>query len=95
MVVWDNEFSPGCTIDVPVHIINDTCEKWNGFIELSVMFEGAKVHRQNLSCELAGLGKELYEKTMKLPYEKGKYELVAEITYNGESVKSIRDFKIK
>jgi hypothetical protein len=41
------------------------------------------------------LGKEVYEEKMKLPSEKGKYELVAEINYNSESVKSIRDFKIK
>uniref|UniRef100_UPI00321648F2 glycoside hydrolase family 2 protein n=1 Tax=uncultured Draconibacterium sp. TaxID=1573823 RepID=UPI00321648F2 len=93
--VWDKKFAPGCSIDVPVHIINDTYEKWSGAVVLSVLEREKIVHKQDILCELDGLGKEVYKEKIMLPPEKGKYKLVAEINYKGEFVKSIRDIEIK
>ena len=53
------------------------------------------VTQQNISCELDMLEKKVYNIGMKMPYENGKYKLVAEIIYKNESVKSIREFIIE
>lgn len=93
--VWDKTFFPGSTVYVPVHIINDTYEKWSGSIKLSILSGEQVVTQKNISCELDGLGKNVYNNDMKMPSENGKYKLVAEIIYKGEYVKSIRDFIIE
>jgi len=93
--MWDEKLKSGSEISIPINLINDTYEKWAGEVNLSLINGEKVVIKQVISCELQPLGKEIYASSLKLPAEKGKYKLVAEINYLGESVKSIREFSIE
>jgi len=93
--VWDNSFETGQSITVPVHMINDTSEDWEGNLRLYISAGNDTLNEQIQNCELGGLEKKVYTKSLQLPEEKGDFKLVAEIIYRGESVKSIRDFAIE
>lgn len=93
--IWDKTFESGQTIEVPVHIINDTYEDWNSNMNLCISSSDEILSKQILTCELNKLEKKVYIKSLKLPEECGEYKLVAEIVYKGVSVKSIRDFSIE
>lgn len=90
--MWDEKLKSGSEINIPINLINDTYEKWTGSITLSLINGERVVNKQVISCELISLGKEIFKASLKLPDEKGKFKLVAEIIYNGESVNSIREF---
>lgn len=76
-------------------MINDTREDWKGNMRLYISAGDETNIEEILNCELGGLEKKVYTKSLPLPEEKGEYKLVAEIIYRGESVKSIRDFAVQ
>jgi beta-galactosidase len=90
--IWDEKLKSGSEITVPVNLINDTYEKWSGEVNLSLIDGESIVSKQIITCELIPLGKKVIKGSLKLPDKKGKLKLVAEITYNGEQVKSVREF---
>jgi beta-galactosidase len=92
---WDEKLKTGSEITFPLNLINDTYENWKGSIKLSLLSKELIINEQVINCEIAPLGREIYSATLKMPANKGKYRLVGEITYKGESVKSIREFSIE
>ncbi len=93
--VWDKSFESGGTMTVPVHMINDTHVDWNGQMKLYIGTADEAFSEQIIHCELNGLEKKVYSEKLKIPEERGKYQLIAEIVYRGESVKSIRDILVE
>ncbi len=93
--VWDRSFKPGETVDVPVHMINDTYENYNSDMKLSIRAEDEIISEQIIACEIEKLGKKVYRTTITMPELTGEYKLVAEIINKGVSVTSIRDFYIE
>jgi beta-galactosidase len=92
---WDEKLQSGSKIEVPVNLINDTYEEWNGNIKLSLIKGDISILNQVISSKILPLGKEIFNSSLVLPKEKGKYKLVAEIIYKRESIKSIREFSIE
>jgi len=91
---WKDKAEAGAEVKIPVIQINDTYEKWEGKLIITLLKDEKEILKQKLSVKVEPLGKEIHNSTIKLSTEKGKYKLVAEIIYKGESVKSIREFVI-
>ncbi len=92
--VWDKSFAPGAELSVPTHVFNDTGEDWSGTLKLSVMAGNETVSNQETLVDLKMYEKKIIDMKLKTPETKGKYQLQAEISYKGETVKSIRDFSV-
>jgi hypothetical protein len=90
-----NKVKAGAKLDIPVIMINDTYVKWSGSINLTLTRDSKVVLKKTIPAVLEPLGKETLNSRIDIPSEKGSYQLVAEIIYKGESVKSIRDFIVE
>ena len=92
---WDMVYKSGEEIVVPVLIINDTYEDWNNTLTLSLMQEEKTLMEEYAKLKVEKLGQGKHEFSIKIPAEKGNYKMVAELKFNNESVRSIRDFTIE
>lgn len=92
---FKNKLIAGQGQNLSVILINDTYVKWAGSISLTLTKEGKERVKKTVAANIGALGKETFSSGIKIPAEKGKYQLTAEITYNGESVKSIREFIVE
>lgn len=92
---FKNKLIAGQGQNLSVILINDTYVKWAGSISLTLTKEGKERVKKTVAANIGALGKETFSSDIKIPAEKGKYQLTAEITYNGESVKSIREFIVE
>jgi hypothetical protein len=92
---WDIAYKTGEEIAVPVIIINDTYEDWNGGLKLSLIKGEQILNQLSNDINTEKLGQSKTEFKITIPSEKGKYVLVAELEYNNEPVRSIREFEIK
>lgn len=50
---------------------------------------------QQGKLKISAFGREIKGFDIKMPSGKGTYKLVAEIDFNGEKIKSIRDFSVE
>jgi hypothetical protein len=92
--LWDKSFAASSEISFTIHLINDLDKTFESNLKLELFKDGEKIHEQTLHASAAPWEKALIEATMSLPGEKGNYELIAQIEYNGENVRSSRQFKI-
>ena len=92
---WDEKVKAGSEWKIPVNIINDTYEDWEGSISLSLTNSENETTTQTVTAKIKSLGKEIVIIPIKMADDKGKYKLEAEIFMSGESVKSIREFIIE
>jgi hypothetical protein len=93
--LWGKSYVPSSEISVPVHVFNDIEEEWKGSLKLSVFSEGKNLLVQNTQIILRKYEVKVIRFKIKMPQVKGKYQMEAEISYKGESVKSYRDLKIE
>ncbi|MBC7721765.1 MAG: hypothetical protein H7068_07040, partial [Pedobacter sp.] len=91
---WKSTLRGGEEQTISMILINDTYDKWAGNIQLLLVKDGKVMITKNITATIQQLGKENYRSTLLLPTEKGKYQLVAEIIYKGEQIKSIREFNV-
>ena len=91
---WDDRFSPGAEVEVPVIVINDLYQDWKGNVVLRILHGDGKISEQTKDCTVAGLGQETLSFKVTIPNEQGKYQLVAELINEGVPVRSIRDFEV-
>jgi hypothetical protein len=92
---WDITYKAGEEIIIPVAVINDTYEEWNGPITLSLMKNDQLLEQKSGELNIEKLGRAISEYIITAPAEKGNYFVVAELVYNNEPVRSIREFQIK
>ncbi len=92
---WDIVYKAGKEIIVPVIIINDTYEDWNGGLKLSLIKGEQNLEQLSNDVNIEKLGQSKTEFKISIPSEKGKYMLVAELEYNNEPIRSIREFEVK
>jgi beta-galactosidase len=92
---WDIIYKQGEEIIIPVIIINDTYGDWNDTLTLSLLQDEKAIVEKSTKLNVEKLGQVKYEFSIKIPSEKGKYKMVAELEYMNEPVKSIRDFEVK
>lgn len=91
---WETSLKNGQQLSIPVHLINDTYEKVEDLIKLSLYSGVQQIFSQSASFRLDGLQKKIVVMPITVPNNKGRCRLEAEIVYKGEIVKSIREFII-
>ena len=91
---WDDKFSPGEEVEVPVIVINDLYKDWNGDVHLRILRGGKVVSEQSKNCTIKALGQETLSFKITVPKEQGKYQFVAELNAEGTPVRSLRDFDV-
>jgi len=92
---WNNPSERGEKITVPVHIINDTYEDYEGTLKFTVSLNDNIVSEQSVPVKVNATGKILVNVNAEIPGRQGECKMTAEIQYYGESVKSIREFEVK
>ena len=91
---WDEQFSPGEKVEVPVIVINDLYKDWKGNVVLRILRDGETISEQTKNCTVTSLGQETLSFNVTIPSEQGKYQLVAELITEGMPVRSLRDFNV-
>jgi beta-galactosidase len=91
---WDDQFSPGVEIQVPVIVINDLYQDWKGNVVLRILRGGVTISEQTNDCTVAGLGQKTLSFDVTIPNKQGMYQLAAEIITEGTPVRSLRDFDV-
>jgi len=90
---WDEEAPPRAT--VPVVVINDLYQPWEGTVQFEVLREGKSLGKQSQPCRVPALGDKTLSFSIDVPSEPGRYRLVAELVgAEGRPVRSLRDFAI-
>jgi hypothetical protein len=92
---WDNTFNVNEKISVPVILYNDLYEDWKGEVSLKIMKNKEMIYGDSKSLTVSQLGKSELLFGLTLPEIRSKYEMVAEIDFNGERVFSSRLFEIR
>jgi len=92
---WNLSCKPDEKLEIPVAVINDTYDDWNGEVKISLMKGEQVVQQQSSKLFVENLGRAEHEFSITMPSEKGIYSLVAELEYNNEPVRSIREFKVR
>lgn len=92
---WDIAYKPGEEITVPVVIINDNYEEWRGSVTMSLLKEEQILTQKSTALNVEKLGQVKHEFIFDIPAEKGKYIMIAELEYNSEPVRSIREFEVR
>ncbi len=92
--VWDHSLSAGSSYERNIFLINDLAEPWTG--KVKIYFDSNNVRGESLSLEMIADGFESSKSsfTFTTPSEPGIYDLVAEIEYQDEVIRSVRQINI-
>jgi len=92
---WRSQLPAGKELDVPVVVINDLYQDWNGKVRFRILRSGKRITEQARSCEVAGLGQARLSFSCTVPSEPGDYQLEAALLRGGaKPVCSLRDFRV-
>lgn len=93
---WDRSVKSRQVINVPIRVINDTYVKFEGDVVFSTFVGNNKVYESTLSVLIDGLSMRRVNFPLILP--EGKSPLItiqASLVYNGDTIRSSREFEIK
>ena len=93
--IWNKTFNPGVHTGIEVYIINDLDVAWNGQLKLTIRKNNEEMKNLSKNISIPAWERSVETFILKMPEEKGEYLMEAEIEYNGEPVKSIREFVIE
>jgi len=92
---WEDDSSPKAECDVPVVVVNDTYDPWNGTVRLTLMNGDQVLVDQQISTNVEPLGTTRMSLHVQLPESSGKYLLIAELSdTSGTKVRSLRDVTV-
>ncbi|NSW94481.1 MAG: hypothetical protein HPY62_07220 [Bacteroidales bacterium] len=92
---WEESVTGGTVYLLPVHIINDTYSDYVDTLKVSLWAGKRQVSQKTIKVKVNSSGKSIYDIPVEVPREKEKYILEAEIVYNGQKIKSIREFQVR
>jgi hypothetical protein len=92
---WRAQLPEGKELDVPVVVINDHYQDWNGRVRFRILRGGKRLTEQTRPCKVAALGQAKLTFACTIPSEAGEYQLEAALLRGGANpVRSLRDFKV-
>lgn len=93
---WQTQLPLGIVPEVPVIVINDTPQPWEGDVHLTLLREGRPVQREKIRCLADPLGRQTLVFNMKIPVIPGAYRLIGELGGGAlkPGVRSVRDFMV-
>lgn len=92
---WEENVKPEQQLTVPVHIINDTYEKVENTVRLNLLSGGKVIVQKSVPFTLEELQKKIVETDLLVPEIKGAVQMEATILYQGETIKSMREFVVE
>jgi len=92
---WDISVNPGSKKEIDVYVINDPDNTWKGILKVTICKDDKVFLTQGREVQITARDRLITTFQVDMPMEIGNYRLEAEIDYQGESVKSIREFKVK
>jgi len=92
--LWDKTLSGGSEINSKIYFINDTEKEFTGKVNLYFIQGSKKLNEKSFEITIPPYGKIEKPVLIRTPEQKEKYEMIAELTYNGEAVKSRREIAI-
>jgi hypothetical protein len=92
---WEPTVKPGQKFKIPVYMMNDLYDDWQGMVTLAVVKGDEIISSQQKKMVIKSLTKnpEIFEITM--PLQKGEYDVNASLNLNGDTVCSIRKFTVR
>lgn len=91
---WEQSLLPGRVYHRKIYLFNDLEESWSGAVEVFFESEGQKTEAFTLQVSTGAFERIIKGVNFKTPSEPGTYDLVAEINYKGEKVRSVREISI-
>lgn len=92
---WDISVNPGDKKEIEIYVINDLDTPWKGVLKVTLKRDNLIFSDQSVEIEIAAYERVIKAFQIYMPLEKGNYKLEAEIKYNDEIVKSIRELSIE
>lgn len=94
---FESELAAGETITVPISVINDTYESYGDTLRLYFRPEatGEALPAVAGALRVEENGKQSLSLPIRTPSEAGRYELVAEILFEGEPIRSVRRITVR
>jgi len=92
--VWERTLQAGRVHHRKIYLINDLEESWSGALEVYFESEGQKTEAFTLQASADAYQRIIKGVNFKTPSNPGTYDLVAEISYKGEKVRSVREINI-
>jgi len=95
---WDRNLQSGrsgLTIGIEVYVINDLEIPWSGPLTLTLRPDSGAISTQTKEIEIPAFERQITTFPLDINGGTGKYQLEAEIIYQGEPVKSIREFTVE
>ncbi len=77
-----------------IYLINDLEEDWSGALEVFFESDGQKTESFTLEASANAYQRIIKPVIIETPSDPGSYDLVAEINYKGEKVRSVRKINI-
>jgi len=96
--IWPKEkgVKKGSKIAFNVPVINDTQEEWSGDVAVRIIdSKGENFHETRRKYIVPALGREACRFAITYPTNSGNYRIEAELNLNKDSVKSVREVKVK
>ncbi|KPK83705.1 MAG: hypothetical protein AMS27_12025 [Bacteroides sp. SM23_62_1] len=92
---WDLTYKTGEEISVPVIIINDTYIDYSNTLNIAIFRDEELLEENSTSLGVEKLGQARHVFEVKLPAEAGSYRMEAELMFDNEPVRSIREFVVE
>jgi hypothetical protein len=92
--VWDDSMLAGRVHHRNIYLINDLEESWSGPLEVFFESDGQKTEAFTLEASADAYQRIIKPVNFRTPSDPGSYDLVAEIDYKGEKVRSVRKVNI-
>lgn len=92
---WEKRIAPEQQLSFRLYAINDLYTLWSGEITCSLEGPTGEVSHETIMAEVAPLGRTILPFSFPIPAAKGAYTLTARINFNGEIVRSIREFDVE
>ncbi len=91
---WQLECPKGKKYKMPVFVINDNANEWEGKVLFRITGEEGVIDNQEKEVKVDGLGRTIVNFEINLPIKPGDYQIIANVEVNGSPVKSIREITI-
>jgi len=95
---WPDEkgVKAGSKVAFNVPVINDTQEEWSGDVAVKIIDEEDKTYYdKKRKYTVPPLGREYHRFALTFPTNSGNYRIEADLNFNKDNVKSVREFKVK
>jgi hypothetical protein len=92
--VWDQSLDAGSEYLADVYLVNDLGVSWSNPVKVFLESDGQKTEILTLQASADAYERVILPLQFKIPSRPGTYDLVAEIAYKGERVRSVRKINI-